>query len=179
MRLERFQTEEESEDLIMAIPASSTILSQKSIEWLQSLTQINIDSRDGFKEAADNLQDSNPTLAGRFRQWSSARDQQAHELQMMVASNAESPTTSGSISAAAHRTWMDIRSALGGGDQAILDEAERGEDNIKAKYEEALQDMGGHEACCETLRRHLAAVQVSHDEVKALRDSHHRPSKAR
>jgi uncharacterized protein (TIGR02284 family) len=73
---------------------------------------------------------------------------------------------------------MDIRSALGGGDQAILDEAERGEDTIKARYEEALRDMG-NEPCCDTLRRHLAAVQVSHDEVKALRDSHHRPGKAR
>jgi uncharacterized protein (TIGR02284 family) len=98
---------------------------------------------------------------------------------MMVASNAESPTKSGSFSAAAHRTWMDIRSALGGGDQAILDEAERGEDTIKGKYEEALKDMGGNEVCCDTLRRHLAAVQQSHDEVKALRDTHHRPGKAR
>jgi len=158
---------------------ATPVLSQKSIDWLQSLIQINIDSRDGFKEAADNLKESNPTLSNRFCQWSSNRDQQAHELRMMVASNAETPTNSGSFTAAAHRTWMDIRSALGGGDQAILDEAERGEDTIKAKYEEALKDMGGHEACCDTLRRHLAAIQQSHDEVKALRDSHHRPGKAR
>lgn len=158
---------------------TTNTLSQKSIDWLQSLTQINIDSRDGFKEAADNLKDSNATLSNRFCQLASARDSQANELQSMVASNAEMPTKSGSFTAAAHRTWMDIRSALGGGDQAILDEAERGEDHIKAKYEEALKDMGGSEPCCETLRRHLAAVQVAHDEVKALRDSNHRPGKAR
>ena len=158
---------------------TSHTLSQKSIDWLQSLIQINIDSRDGFKEAADNLKDSNPTLSNRFCQWSAARDAQANELQTMVSSNAEEPTESGSFSAAAHRTWMDIRSALGGGDQAILDEAERGEDQIKAKYEEALKDLGGSEACCDTLRRHLAAVQQSHDEVKMLRDTHHRPGKAR
>jgi uncharacterized protein (TIGR02284 family) len=156
----------------MAMSTSNSVLNEKSIDWLQSLIQINIDSRDGFKEASENLKDSNPTLANRFCQWSSDRDQQAHELRMMVASNAETPTKSGSFTAAAHRTWMDIRSALGGGDQAILDEAERGEDTIKGKYEEALKDMGGHEACCDTLRRHLAAVQQSHDEVKALRDSH-------
>jgi uncharacterized protein (TIGR02284 family) len=158
---------------------STHTLSQKSIDWLQSLTQMNIDSRDGFKEASENLKDSNPSLANRFCQWASSRDQQASELQAMVSSNAETPTTSGSFSAAAHRTWMDLRSALGGGDQAILDEAERGEDQIKAKYEEALKDMGGSEPCCETLRRHLAAVQASHDEVKMLRDTHHRPGKAR
>ncbi|WP_254512558.1 PA2169 family four-helix-bundle protein [Anatilimnocola floriformis] len=158
---------------------TTNTLCQKSIDWLQSLTQINIDSRDGFKEAAENLKETNPTLANRFRQWASNRDGQASELQTMVAANAETPTKSGSVAAAAHRTWMDIRSALGGGEQAILDESERGEDQIKAKYEEALKDLGGAEPCCDTLRRHLAAVQVSHDEVKALRDSHHRPGKAR
>lgn len=158
---------------------STHTLSQKSIDWLQSLTQVNIDSRDGFKEASENLKDKDPTLANRFCQLSQARDAQANELQAMVASNAEAPTNSGSFSAAAHRTWMDLRTALGGGEQAVLDEAERGEDTIKAKYEEALKDMGGAEACCDTLRRHLSAVKQSHDEVKALRDSHHRPGKAR
>lgn len=158
---------------------STHTLSQKSIDWLQSLIQINIDSRDGFKEAAENLKESNPTLANRFCQWASDREAQANELQTLVAGNAEEPTSSGTFAAAAHRTWMDIRSALGGGDQAILDEAERGEDQIKAKYEEALNDMGGSEPCCETLRRHLAAIQVSHDEVKMLRDTHHRPGKLR
>jgi uncharacterized protein (TIGR02284 family) len=163
----------------MAMSTSTHTLSDKSIDWLQSLIQINIDSRDGFKEAAENLKESNPTLSNRFCQWSSSRDQQAHELQMMVASNAESPTKSGSFTAAAHRTWMDLRSALGGGDQAILDEAERGEDTIRDKYQEALNDMGGNEACCDTLRRHLAAIQKSHDEVKALRDSNRQMNKPR
>ncbi|QDU27550.1 hypothetical protein ETAA8_26380 [Anatilimnocola aggregata] len=158
---------------------SAQTLTQKSIDWLQSLIQINIDSRDGFKEASENLKEKNPSLANRFCSLAQQRDSQATELQTMVASNAEAPTESGSFSAAAHRTWMDLRTALGGGEQAVLDEAERGEDTIKAKYEEALKDMGGSEPCCDTLRRHLTAVQSSHDEVKALRDSNHRPGKAR
>ncbi len=163
----------------MAMSTHTPTLTQKSIDWLQSLIQINIDSRDGFREASENLKYSNPTLSERFCHLSSARDRQADELQAMVAGNAETPTTSGSFSAAAHRTWMDLRAVLGGGDQAILDEAERGEDQIKAKYEEALKDMGGNEPCCDTLREHFAAVKSSHDEVKALRDSNHRPGKAR
>jgi uncharacterized protein (TIGR02284 family) len=99
------------------------------------------------------------------------RAAQASELQSMVASNAEQPERSGSVSAAAHRAWMDIRSALGGGEHAILSEAERGEDHIKEKYEAALKELGSC-SCTTTLRRQYAAVKASHDAVRDLRDSH-------
>lgn len=146
-------------------------LPKKSINWLQDLIQVNLDSRDGFKEAADNLDATSGDLPGMFRRLASERDAQAMELQAMVASNAEKPTESGSFSAAAHRTWMDIRAALGGGEHAMLSEAERGEDHVKAKYEEALKDLAGC-ACCSTLQRHYAAVRTSHDRVRDLRDAH-------
>lgn len=146
-------------------------LPEKSINWLQDLIQVNLDSRDGFKEAADNLDVKSGDLPGMFRRLSSERDAQARELQTIVASNAEKPTKSGSVSAAAHRAWMDLRAAFGGGEQAMLSEAERGEDHVKAKYEAALKDLSGC-GCCSTLQRHYAAVKVSHDHVRDLRDAH-------
>src|SRR3954464_8193756 len=36
-------------------------LPEKSIKWLQDLIQVNLDSRDRFKEAADNLKAKDPT----------------------------------------------------------------------------------------------------------------------
>ncbi len=108
-----------------------------------------------------------------FRRLATERGAQANELQAMVASNAEKPTDSGSMAAAAHRTWMDLRAAIGGGEQAMLDEVERGEDHIKAQYETALNDLAGC-ACTATLRRHFAAVRASHDTVRDLRDAHAR-----
>ena len=144
-------------------------LPAKSINWLQDLIQVNIDSRDGFQDAVDNLEDQHSSLAVLFRHVSRERDAQAHELQAMVAQNAEQPAKSGSVAAAAHRTWMDIRAAFGGGDQAILSEAERGEDHIKEKYESALKDLTGC-ACVGTLQKQYAAVKASHDKVRALRD---------
>jgi len=146
-------------------------LPQKSIDWLQDIIQINIDSRDGFKEAADNLKGKDPALEATFRQLSTDRGEQAHELQSMVASNAEKPTKSGSVAASAHRTWMDMRTALGGGVQAVLSEAERGEDYIKGKYESAMKDLAGC-GCCSTLQEHYTAVKSSHDKVRDLRDAH-------
>jgi uncharacterized protein (TIGR02284 family) len=152
--------------------ATSTMnLPEKSIKWLQDLIQANIDSRDGFKDAAQNLKDKDARIEALFCHLARERGDQAAELQGMVARNAEKPARSGSVSAAAHRAWMDLRAALGGGEQAILSEAERGEDYIKDKYEKAIKDLGSC-SCVPTLERQFAAVKASHDKVKALRDSH-------
>jgi uncharacterized protein (TIGR02284 family) len=146
-------------------------LPAKSINWLQDLIQINIDSRDGFEEGANELKGKNSSLEHLFHNMAAERAAQASELQEMVASNATKPEKSGSVRAAAHRAWMDIRSALGGGEYAILSEAERGEDHIKETYEAALQELGSC-SCTATLRRQYAAVRASHDAVRDLRDSH-------
>jgi uncharacterized protein (TIGR02284 family) len=145
-------------------------LPAKSINWLQDLIQVNIDSRDGFEEAADKLTEKNSSLATLFRQMSMERGRQADELQEIVANNAEDPQDSGSVAAAVHRGWIDLRAALGGGEHAILSEAERGEDHIKGKYESAIQDLGTC-SCVPTLRRQYSSVKAAHDKVKALRDS--------
>jgi len=145
-------------------------LSDQSINWLQTLIEVNIDSYDGFKEAAEKLQENGSPLVEMFRSLADQRSVQASELQAIVASNAEKPEETGSVAAAAHRTWMDLRSALGGGEHAILAEAERGEDHIKAKYEEAINELAGC-TCVPTLQRHYSAVKTSHDKVRDLRDA--------
>jgi uncharacterized protein (TIGR02284 family) len=145
-------------------------LPAKSINWLQDLIQINLDSRDGFREAAENLHQDHNAFEPLFRNLANDRATQADELQELVAVNAEAPQKSGSAVAAAHRAWMDLRTALGGGAKAIMAEAERGEDHIKAKYEEALNDLGNC-SCTTILKRHYAAVKASHDTMRDLRDS--------
>lgn len=112
---------------------TATNLPEKSIDWLQDLIQLNIDSRDGFQEAADDLKTKGGSLASLFRDFAMERAGQARELQSVVSANAEMPEKSGSVAAATHRTWMNLRKALGGGDQAVLSEAERGEDHIKVR----------------------------------------------
>jgi uncharacterized protein (TIGR02284 family) len=150
---------------------ATTNLPEKSINWLNDLIQVNLDSRDGFKEAADNLKGKDSSLITMFRTLSNQRAAQASELQALVATNSEDPADKGSVAAAAHRTWMDIRTALGGGEKAVLEEAERGEDHIKGKYEDALKDLGNC-SCTTTLRKQYANVKASHDKVRDLRDSY-------
>jgi uncharacterized protein (TIGR02284 family) len=153
------------------IMATVTQLPEKSIDWLQSLIQTNLDSMKGFAEAAENLQGRGSSLEALFCNLSRERSEQAAELQALVGANREDPEAHSSMTAAAHRAWMDLRTALGGGDKAVLEEAERGEDYIKDRYEEALQDLGNC-PCTQVLRHQYAAVKASHDKVKELRDRH-------
>lgn len=113
------------------------VLTPKMISQLQELIQVNIDSRDGFRHASEVTDDL--TLQSAFEQIAIDRDAQADELARFVAWSGEYPRRDGSIAAAVHRAWMTIRESLSTDDRlAVLCEAERGEDSIKAAYEKAL-----------------------------------------
>ena len=49
------------------------------------------------------------------------------------------PEDDGTILAAAHRMFLSLKSSLGGSDQGVVNEVERGEDRIKAKFEAGAQ----------------------------------------
>lgn len=147
---------------------TKTTLTDKTIETIQGLISVNIDSRDGFKEAAEKVEHN--SVAQLFCDLAEQRNQQVSELRTLVHSNDEEAEDAGSMAAAAHRAWMDLRAAFGAGTQAMLDEAERGEDHIKAQYEEALKECAGS-AVTDVLNRQYAAVKNAHDRVRDLRDS--------
>lgn len=144
-------------------------LTNDTIDVLNDLVQVNIDSRDGFRHAAGEIKEV--AVSSMFMQMADERDHQAQELKSLVAMNGETPQKDGSFAASAHRTWMDLRTALGGGLQAVLDEAERGEDHIKAKYEDAMKKNAGN-AASDILHRQFTAVKASHDRVRDMRDAH-------
>ena len=148
---------------------TKTNLNDATVEKLQELIQINIDSHDGFKQLAEKTDDTE--LANLFRRLGSERADQASELQSAVFINDEDPTDSGSSAAAAHRMLIDIRAALGGGPKVMLIEAERGEDQIKEKYEDVLKEEPGT-AVSDVLHRQYAKVKAAHDHIRDLRDSY-------
>lgn len=146
---------------------TNSVLSRETIAALQELIQVNLDSRDGFVEASENVEEM--SIGSLFRELAAERNGQASELRSLVVSQSKEPADSGSYAAAAHRLWMDLRAAVGGGSAAMLSEAERGEDHIKRKYEETMMEHQG-ETVREILQRHYEAVKASHDRVRELRD---------
>ncbi|NND96131.1 MAG: PA2169 family four-helix-bundle protein [Pirellulaceae bacterium] len=143
-------------------------LNEKTIEAIQDLIQANIDSSQGFTEAATEIEDA--TLAGLFTELGNQRRQNADVLQQHVQLTGERPRTDGSFLASMHRTWLDLRSKLSGGDShVILSEAERGEDYIKGAYEDALKDTAGS-AMNDVLMDQYTNVKAGHDRIRDLRD---------
>jgi uncharacterized protein (TIGR02284 family) len=141
----------------------------ETMQALHGLIQINIDSRDGFRYAAECLQDV--ALSNTFERFASERQRQADELAGYLEWNGEESPRTGSFAAAVHRSWISIRELLSSDNvYAVLAEAERGEDYIKQAYEDALRKTAGS-ALNDVLLHQFAAVKQVHDRVRVLRDA--------
>jgi uncharacterized protein (TIGR02284 family) len=68
--------------------------------------------------------------------------------------------------------WMSIREQFSSNNlYAVLAEVERGEDQIKHAYEQALRSTAGS-AMNDVLTRHYTQVKSAHDRIRDLRDEH-------
>ena len=139
------------------------------ISTLNGLIETNKDGQNGFKEAAEGVQNSD--IKSAFYEYAQQRSQFAGELQTAVRELGGDPEDSGSVSGALHQGWINIKSAVTGQDDtAILNEAERGEDSAKAAYKSALEEELPANVRA-IVERQSAAVGQAHDKVKAMRDS--------
>jgi uncharacterized protein (TIGR02284 family) len=144
-------------------------LKEETIEKLHKLIQVNIDSVQGFQAAADDIDDAR--VEALFRELAAERESFAEELGAYVEINEDVPTDDGSLMANIHRIWMNIRGSLSSDNTyAILAEAERGEDQIKAAYEDVLKDIPGS-ALNDVLQSQYTLVKSGHDQVRDLRDA--------
>lgn len=127
------------------------------------------DGEQGFRDSADKLRHAD--YAATFRQIASERASFASELQAEVARLGGKPETSGSAAGAMHRGWIGLKAALSGNDDlAILEEAERGEDNAVKNYREALsKDLPAD--IRKVIEREYQTVQERHVEVRTMRDA--------
>ena len=81
------------------------------------------------------------------------------------------PNASGSTAGALHRGWINLKSALSGGnDHAILAECERGEDSAVDEYQKALSD-GLSAPVREIVARQYTEIKATHDRIRDLRDA--------
>src|SRR5690242_5125406 len=107
---------------------------------LNDLIETLKDGQEGFKQAAESV--GNPRLKSLFNDYSEQRSRFAAALQSEARRHGETdPETDSSASGALHRGWINLKSALTGGDEhAILAECERGEDSAVEEYKKALAD---------------------------------------
>jgi uncharacterized protein (TIGR02284 family) len=127
------------------------------------------DGQKGFADIGEHLKDE--TLKRYFLAESLKRASFRGELESElhregIADIAES----GSAAGAFHRAWGELKAKLGGGDHALLETAEQGEDEAKKAYKDALE----HELPVpirQLLSEQQAHVINAHNYVRDHRDA--------
>lgn len=108
-------------------------------DTLNDLLELNRDSVEGFTKAGE-LAES-PALKKICASAAAERREQVRELEPLVRASGENPEKDGTARGTLHRTWLAVREALSpNGDEALINEAERGEDEIKDAYMDALKE---------------------------------------
>jgi len=141
------------------------------VKILNSLIETTIDSADGYEEAAKEA--DNTRFSAAFGSRASERHQVASALQQQVRSLGGKPDEKGTVLASAHRVFTNLRSSMSKGDTAIVDEVERGEDHIKAKYEDAIKDNDVTAATKQVITQAYTSVKSGHDEMRDLKHALH------
>lgn len=142
-----------------------------TVSTLNNLIQTCRDGEQGFRTAADHVQDV--PVRSLFEELARERGTLADELEREVGRLGGTAATSGSVSGALHRGWLDLKSAVSGGDKSIISEAERGEDVAKRTFESALAESVDMSPQTRAVVEHVAdRVIAGHDRVRQLERSH-------
>jgi uncharacterized protein (TIGR02284 family) len=143
---------------------------EHDISVLNSLITTTIDSAKGFEHAAEHADAGR--FAQMFRDFANERRQVVALLQQTVRALGGTPNDDGSLKADLHRRWIDLRDALArGGDREIIEEVERGEDYLKAKYDAALADDKLSPVAADAIRKAYQSVRAGHDRASQLKHS--------
>ena len=145
-----------------------TDLNKEAISVLNDLIETSKDGQEGFKTCAEDIK--HPELKALFAKRSAECAAAAAELQAQVRALGGDPETSTSVAGDLHRRWVDVKSVFTGKDEeAVLNEAERGEDHALKAYKHALsKELPAHVRA--VVERQYHGVQRNHDQVKALRN---------
>lgn len=138
------------------------------IGTLNSLAKTVIDSINGYEESASNV--DSDRLRQLFRERATERQQVVEQLRSEVRRLGGEPEDSGSLLGKAHQRWEDLKAAVTGRDEkAIVNEVERGEDYLKEKFEDALNDGELSSDSRAVVEQCYQSVREGHDQMSALK----------
>ncbi|WP_432222322.1 ferritin-like domain-containing protein [Flavobacterium sp. TMP13] len=137
---------------------------------LEGLIAILEDGKLGYTNAAEDV-DCAQTKAD-FLSYARERSLYVVELQDEVNKLGKSTDTTGGAMGAIHRTWIDIKSLMTGGDkEAIINACITGEEAAIEKYESALKDAHFSPMLQSIVQKQLASIQSTLAKIKMKKDA--------
>lgn len=145
---------------------------QKSIDLLNSLIEINNDRVEGYETAANETDAAD--LKSLFAELKNTSVQNLGALRSAVTELGGTPEEGTRVTGKFFRAWMDVKAALTGNNRhQILSSCEFGEDKALEVYEDILANsptaLSGEQLSM--IRSQQAALRDDHDKVKMLRDA--------
>ena len=138
------------------------------ISILNGLIATTLDSVDGYTEAATDIENSR--YGQMFTARAAERRRVVSALQAEVSRLGGEPEDDGTMLAGAHRVFLGLKAAVTGqDDKAIVNEVERGEDHIKAKFESAIEDKDLSIETRTAVQEAYRSVRAGHDEMRDLK----------
>ncbi|MGJ8685354.1 MAG: ferritin-like domain-containing protein [Nonlabens sp.] len=140
-----------------------------TVDALNALLEKNYDAEKGYKNALTDV--DNSRLKTYFKNQAANRSQYATELDASLRKLNAEPVEKGSATAAAHRTWMDFKTAFTGkNEEAILEECIRGDEAAVKEYQEVLENQDYLHEFKDVVRFQLNGIQSTLDTIKKLED---------
>ena len=146
-------------------------LQEDAVSTLRELISICRDGQEGFRNASEHIVDD-PDLKKLLSSYSLQRAKFAGDLesQMITLGEHHPELEDGSITAAAHRGWLNLKSVLHtNNNQSILKECERGEDVALEAYNKALSHHLP-EPVHELVQEQRHEIAATHNTLRSLRD---------
>lgn len=142
--------------------------SNHDIDTLNTLITSTIDSVDGYRKAGED------SASGQFQpiffSRATERKEVAEKLQQEVRNLGGEPADDGSLMGATDRAFMTLREVVSSdNEQAIIAEVERGEDKIKAKFEDAISDNELSSETRDAISQAYSSVRAGHDQMRDLK----------
>lgn len=148
---------------------TNPVTPEEIIDRLNGLIQVAVDGERGYARAAVDV--DNSELRSIFEEYAEERRKFVKELEAEVVRLGGTPVESGSVAAAVHRGWIDLKGALsGGGVHAIVAACETGEDAAQAQFERVANlDITG--ATRTLVEKQWHKIQEAHKRMLHLKEN--------
>ncbi|NWK98846.1 hypothetical protein DM806_24915 [Sphingobium lactosutens] len=138
-----------------------------AISKLDDLITTLIDSVKGYEHSAHKAK--SPEFQTLFRDLATERNKAVELLQDHSRALGGKPNGFGSAAGTAHRRLEDILVALGGGDKAVIQAVDRGEDYLREEFERVLKDSSIGEETQAVVRRAHESVLHGKGVIESLK----------
>ena len=134
---------------------------------LNTLLEKTYDAEKGFRNAKENVDRTD--LKTFFETKTQERYNFGHELKAEMKKFGQEIDKGGSVSGTIHRGWMDFKSLFAGdNDEAILEEAIRGEKSAIEEYEDVLSETSLPISTSNLLRSQLDTIRKTLSTVEKM-----------